>query len=69
MTVVQTLGVVHGLVGNMKIVMEGAVCLRGGSQILLLSTCSDGRASTDSIRQDLSMCLTRNRFPRADLGL
>ena len=25
MTVAQTLGVVHGLVGNMKIVMEGAV--------------------------------------------
>jgi hypothetical protein len=24
MTVVQTLGVVHGLVGNMKVVMEGA---------------------------------------------
>ncbi len=25
MTVVQTLGVVHGLVGNMKVVMEGAM--------------------------------------------
>jgi hypothetical protein len=24
MTVAQTLGVVHGLVGNMKVVMEGA---------------------------------------------
>jgi len=34
-TVAQTLGVVHGLVGNVKVVME------------------DGRASTDSIRQDL----------------
>jgi hypothetical protein len=27
MTVAQTLGVVHGLVGNMKVVMEGAECL------------------------------------------
>ena len=26
MTVAQTLGVVHGLVGNMKVVMEGAEC-------------------------------------------
>jgi hypothetical protein len=28
MTVAQTLGVVHGLVGNMKVVMEGTGCLR-----------------------------------------
>jgi hypothetical protein len=27
MTVVQTLGVVHGLVGQIKVVMEGAPCL------------------------------------------
>ena len=27
MTVAQTLGVVHGLVGNVKVVMEGAECL------------------------------------------
>jgi len=27
MTVTQTLGVVHGLVGNIRIVMEGAQCL------------------------------------------
>ena len=33
MTVAQTLGVVYGLVGNMKIVMEGAGCLRICSQI------------------------------------
>ena len=26
MTVAQTLGVVHGLVGNVKVVMEGAQC-------------------------------------------
>ena len=34
MTVAQTLGVVHGLVGNMKIVMDGAECLCERSQIL-----------------------------------
>jgi hypothetical protein len=28
MTIAQTLGVVHGLVGNIKVVMEGAECLR-----------------------------------------
>jgi hypothetical protein len=27
MTVAQTLGVIHGLVGNVKVVMEGAECL------------------------------------------
>ena len=32
-TVAQTLGVVHGLVGNMKVVMEGAECLRDSSQL------------------------------------
>ena len=34
MTAAQTLGVVHGLVDNMKIVMEGAECLRNCLQIL-----------------------------------
>ena len=33
MTVAQTLGVVHGLVGNMKTVMEGAECLHDFSDI------------------------------------
>jgi hypothetical protein len=32
MTVAQTLGVVHGLVGNMKVVMEGTECLYNCSQ-------------------------------------
>jgi hypothetical protein len=51
--VAQTLGVVHGLVGNMKVVMEGAVwydCSQQFSDFVL-----DGKASTDSIRQDLGM--------------
>jgi hypothetical protein len=60
-TVAQTLGVVHGLVGNMKIVMEGAGCLRDYFTDSFLSTCLDGKASTDSIRQDLGMYLMRNR--------
>jgi hypothetical protein len=34
MTVAQTLGVVHGLVGNIKVVMEGTGCLHDCSQIL-----------------------------------
>jgi hypothetical protein len=34
MTVAQTLGVVHGLVGNMKVVMEGVEYLHNYSQIL-----------------------------------
>ena len=33
MTIAQTLGVVHGLVGNIKVVMEGAESLRGNLQI------------------------------------
>ena len=35
MTVAQTLSVVHGLVGNVKVVMEGAECLVGCSQMFL----------------------------------
>jgi hypothetical protein len=35
MTVAQTLGVVHGLVGNMKVVMEGAECLHDCLYIFL----------------------------------
>jgi hypothetical protein len=60
-TVAQTLSVVHGLVSNTKIVMEGAQlffdCSLTFCWILLLS---DGKASTDSIRQALSMSLARH---------
>jgi hypothetical protein len=38
MTVAQTLGVVHGLVGGVKVVMEGAYLLHGCSGYFL-STC------------------------------
>ena len=33
MTVAQTLGVVHGLVGNVKVIMEGAQCLHDYFQV------------------------------------
>ena len=33
-TVAQTLGVVHGLVGNVKVIMEGAQCINNCSYIL-----------------------------------
>jgi hypothetical protein len=39
MTVAQTLGVVHGLVGNMKVVMEGAKSWHDYSQISEDSFC------------------------------
>ena len=62
MTVVQTLGVVHGLMGNMKVVMEGAQLLSDRSQTLSEHFLPlDGKASTDSIREDLGMCLTQGR--------
>jgi hypothetical protein len=35
MTVAQTLGVVHGLMGNVKVVMEGAQLLYDCSQIVV----------------------------------
>ena len=40
MTVAQTLGVVHGLVGNMKVVMEGAEWSYDSSQNGFLKICS-----------------------------
>jgi len=40
MTVAQTLGVVHGLVGNMKMIMEGTEFLRDYLEIMLLRICS-----------------------------
>jgi hypothetical protein len=40
MTAVQTLGVVHGLVGITKVVMEGAECLRDFVHRCFLSICS-----------------------------
>ena len=39
MTVTQTLGVVHGLVGNMKVVMEGAELLLVYSRVFFEDLC------------------------------
>ena len=62
MTVAQTLGVVHGLMSNVKVVMEGAQLLYDCSQIFIQALLSlDGKASADSIREDLGMCLTQGR--------
>jgi hypothetical protein len=58
-TVAQTLGVVHGLVGNMKIVMEGVEFPHDRSRYFpKYSFLLDGKASTDGIRQDLGMCFS-----------
>ena len=62
-TVAQTLGVVHGLVGSVKEIMEGA-------QLLVLLVVyislrlvpSDREASMDSIRNDLGICLARSSY-------
>ena len=60
MTVAQTLSVVHGLVNNTKVVMEGAQSLAlivrqySSEHCILL----DGKAATDNIRQALCLYLT-----------
>jgi hypothetical protein len=68
MTVAQTLGVVHGLVGNVRLVMEGAQCLHGWLVIFYWTLVrSDGKESTDSIRRDLGMCIRLSREIRVRL--
>ena len=69
MTVAQTLGVVHGLVGNVKVVMDGTQRLHDLLLIFSEKLVSlDGKASTDSIRQDLGMYLALPAIPLADFG-
>ncbi len=59
--VAQTLGVVHGLVGNVRVVMEGTYSLHDWLLIsYVMRIRSDGKASTDGIRQDLGMCPSPN---------
>ena len=60
-TVAQTLGVVHGLVGNVKIIMEGTQCLNNRSYIILRLIPSDREASMDGIRQELGTCISQGR--------
>ena len=60
MTVAQTLGVVHGLVGNVKVVMEGGQCFHNRLVISYwMLVWLDGRASTDRNRRDLGICLAK----------
>jgi hypothetical protein len=78
MTVAQTLGVVHSLVGNMKVVMEGAECMRDCSQIFF-RTCSvrwkgiNGRYPTEfgyvSHAKQVSPVLTRRVHSRSSPGV
>jgi hypothetical protein len=62
MTVAQTLGVVHGLMRNIKVVMEGAQfkVLYDFRRYLSEHFFGrlDGKVSTDNVREDLGMCLT-----------
>jgi hypothetical protein len=62
-TVAQTLGVVHGLVGNVKLIMEGVRCSDDWFAVDFLRLVpSDREASMDSIRRDSGMCLAQNRY-------
>jgi hypothetical protein len=53
MTVAQTLSAVHGLVNNLRVVMEGACQLLTNICILLNANSVDEKASTEAIRQTL----------------
>jgi len=53
MTGAETLGVVYGLIKNMKVVMEGACHLIVNICVVLNTNLVDGKASTDDIRQIL----------------
>ena len=62
MTIAQTLGIVHGLVGNVREVMEGTPCLHVSLPICFRAlVVLDGKASTDIIRQASGKCFTRIR--------
>lgn len=74
MTVTQTLQVevVHGLVHNMRVVMDGARPLIGVAIKLLISVCPDGKVSTDGILQTLgksTLCRpTSDQAPKAGVS-
>ena len=55
-TAMQTLEVVHGLVQNMRVIMDGEATLSGLMLMWGLTSCPlDGKASTDVIWDALSM--------------
>lgn len=55
MTVTQTLQIIHGLVNNMKVVMDGMQAIFACRQLLIRLVWADGKASTSDIRKALSM--------------
>jgi hypothetical protein len=55
LTGAQTLQVIHDLVNNMKVVMDGMQAISGCRQLLIRLVCADSKASTSVIRQALSM--------------
>jgi hypothetical protein len=62
-TAAQTLGVVHGLVGTVKEIMESAQCFALlVAYISLRLVPPDREASMDTIRNDLGMCLARSSY-------
>jgi hypothetical protein len=67
--VAETLGLVHGLVGNVKLIMEGARCLVDCSQLL-----SETRSLQIVMHQwivfdEIRVCVSRKiSITRADLG-
>ena len=67
-SVAQTLGVVHGLVGNVKLIMEGVQCSNGYSQVIFLRLVSlDREASMDNIRHDLGASRKKQVSPHTNL--
>ena len=67
MTVAQTLEVVHGLVNNVKVVMNGMQLILYWLMSCDLGTVfADGKASMDGIRKALGILLLRSKIARAD---
>jgi hypothetical protein len=63
MTVAQTLQVIHGLVNNMKVVMDGMQAISACRQLLIRLVWADGKASTSDIRRALSMSSLQSMLP------
>ena len=53
MTGAQTLQVIHGLVNNMKVVMDGMQDISACRELLIQVVCTDSKASTSDMRQAL----------------
>ena len=62
LTIAQTLQVVHGLVNNVKVVMDGMQVPPAPRQLLTGLFRADGKASTDDMRQALGMSDLKSMF-------